>query len=198
MKRYSALLPLWAVMLGTLALPAHQVKESAAVRYFPARDSWESRPPAELGLNPAKLDAAVQYSIKNQNQNTKNLAEDILNTFRNEAPYNKLFGPTQERTGANGVVIRHGYVAAESGDTKRADMTFSVTKTFLSTAVGLAFTRGIIKDLKTPVARGTPSGVDLFTSEHNYIDREHDIVAVVRWIRNANGFITQLMDAIEK
>ncbi|MBP1594800.1 MAG: serine hydrolase [Acidobacteria bacterium] len=167
MKRYSALLALWAVMLGTLALPADQAKKSAVVSYFPARDAWESRPPTELGLNPEKLDAAVQYSIKNQNQNTKNLAEDILNTFRNEAPYNKLIGPTQERTGANGLVIRHGYVAAEWGDTKRADMTFSVTKTFLSTVVGLAYTRGLIKDLKTPVAQSMPSGVDLFTSEHN-------------------------------
>ena len=167
MKKYSVFLVLCAVALGSLALPAHQAKEPAASPYFPARGSWESRPPAELGINPAKLDAAIQFSMQNQNPNTKNLAEDILNTFRNEAPYNKLIGPAQERTGMNGVIIRHGYVAAEWGDTKRADMTFSVTKTFLSTVVGLAFTRGLIKDLKTPVANDMPSGVDLFTSEHN-------------------------------
>jgi len=167
MKKCSIYLVLWAVTLGSLALPAHQAKEPAAIRYFPARGSWESRPPAELGLDPKKLGAAVQFAIENENQNTKNLAEDILNTFRNEAPYNKLIGPAQERTGINGVIIRHGYVAAEWGDTKRADMTFSVTKTFLSTAVGLALTRGLIKDLKIPVANDMPSGVDLFTSEHN-------------------------------
>jgi len=120
-----------------------------------------------LGLNPAKLDAAIQYSIQNQNPNSKNLAEDILETFRNEAPYNKLIGPAQERTGMNGIIIRHGYVAAQWGDTGRADMTFSVTKSFLSTVVGLAYARGLIQSLEAPVANDMPAGVDLFKSEHN-------------------------------
>jgi len=136
-------------------------------RYFPPSGSWESRPAAELGLDQSKLDAAIQFSIENQNQNTKNLADDIPNTFRNEAPYNNLIGPAQERTGMNGVVIRHGYVAGEWGDTNRADMTFSVTKTFLSTTVGEAYERGLIKDLNDPVASYMPPGVDLFASEHN-------------------------------
>lgn len=136
-------------------------------RYFPPSGSWESRLAAELGLDPSKLDAAIQFSVENQNQNTRNLAEDIPNTFRNEAPYNALIGPTQERTGMNGIVIRRGYVAAEWGDTGRADMTFSVTKTFLSTTVGEAYERGLIKDLNDPVAGYMPPGVDLFASEHN-------------------------------
>jgi CubicO group peptidase (beta-lactamase class C family) len=114
-----------------------------------------------------KLQAAVQFAIDNENPSTKNLAEDIVNTFRREAPYNTLIGPTQERGGLSGVIIRRGYVAAQWGDTERADMTFSVTKTFLSTVVGLAHTRGLIKDLKDPVASYMPPGVDLFTSEHN-------------------------------
>jgi CubicO group peptidase (beta-lactamase class C family) len=135
--------------------------------YFPPSGSWESRLAAELGLDQSKLDAAIQFSIENQNQNTRNLAEDIPNTFRNEAPYNALIGPTQERTGMNGIVIRRGYVAAEWGDTSRADMTFSVTKTFLSTTVGEAYERGLIKDLNDPVAGYMPPGVDLFASEHN-------------------------------
>ena len=133
-------------------------------RYFPPSGSWESRRAAELGLDQSKLDAAIQFSIENQNQNTRNLAEDIPNTFRNEAPYNALIGPTQERTGMNGIVIRRGYVAAEWGDTSRADMTFSVTKTFLSTTVGEAYERGLIKDLNDPVAGYMPPGVDLFAS----------------------------------
>ena len=87
--------------------------------------------------------------------------------FANEAPYNTLLGPTQARTGANGVIIRHGYVAAEWGDTARADMTFSVTKTFLSTVVGLAFDRGEIRNVTDRVATYMPAGVDLFASEHN-------------------------------
>lgn len=157
MKRYVAIPGIiLAAVLGWAPLPAQQHATTAAARYFPPKGSWTARSPAELGFNPAKLAAAIQFSIQNQNPNTRNLAEDILNTFRNETPYNKLIGPAQERTGMNGVIIRHGYVAAEWGDTKRADMTFSVTKSFLSTVVGLAYTRGLIKNLKGPVANDMP------------------------------------------
>lgn len=167
--------------LSSLLFPAQQT-QTTKERYFPPKGSWNKRSPSELGFNPARLDAAIQYSMENQNSNTKNLAEDILNTFRNEAPYNKLIGPAQERTGMNGVIIRHGYVAAEWGDTKRADMTFSVTKSFLSTVVGLAYTRGLIKDLKTPVAADMPSSVDLFKSEHNHrITWEHLLRQTSDW-----------------
>jgi hypothetical protein len=31
-----------------------------------------------------------------------------------------------------------------------------------------------------------------------YIDWKHDMVAVVRWIRNANGFVSMLVGVIEK
>jgi CubicO group peptidase (beta-lactamase class C family) len=142
-------------------------RPQAPARYFPAAGGWEAREPAALGMDKAKLDEAIAYSIANQNQRTKNLAEDIPQTFRSEAPYNNLIGPTQERTGMNGVVIRRGYVAAAWGDTNRADMTFSVTKSFLSTTVGLAFDRGLIRHVADRVAPYMPPGVDLFTSEHN-------------------------------
>ena len=44
---------------------------------------------------------------------------------------------TSERAAANGLVILHGRVVAEWGDTRHVDMTHSVTKSFLSTVVGL-------------------------------------------------------------
>ena len=161
-RRHCAVLCLvLAVLMPVLALA------QKSTRYFPPAGSWEKRTPSGLGFDPAKLETAIQYSIEHQNQKTKNLAEDIVNTFRSEAPYNNLIGPTQDRTGMNGVIVRRGFVAAEWGDTNRADMTFSVTKTFLSTVVGLAHSRGLIKDLKSPVAQDMPPGVDLFTSEHN-------------------------------
>jgi CubicO group peptidase (beta-lactamase class C family) len=165
MKRISALAIMVLAVLSQALLPASSPQTGA--RYFPEKGSWRRQSPAQLGFNPAKLDAAIQFSLANANQNNKNLAEEIPNTFRNEAPYNKVIGPTQERTGVNGIIIRHGLVAAEWGDTTRADMTFSVTKTFLSTVVGLAYCDGLIKDMNAPVGRDLPAGLDLFSSEHN-------------------------------
>jgi CubicO group peptidase (beta-lactamase class C family) len=51
------------------------------------------------------------------------------------------------------------------GEPHRVDMTFSVTKSFLSTTVGLAWDRGMIRDIHDPVKGYVPT--DHFDSEHN-------------------------------
>lgn len=142
-------------------------REQAATRHFPPAGDWPKRDPAALGLDPVKLDAAIKAALATANTNTRDLSVDIPNSFRSEAPYNNLIGPTQERADANLLVIYKGYAVASAGDNARADMTFSVTKTFLSTVVGEAYERGMIKDLNDTAAAYMPKGVDLFTSEHN-------------------------------
>ena len=149
--------------LFVVSLPARQ----AAKPYFPPAGKWEARDGAAIGYDKAKLDEAIAFVKTRENQRTKDLAVDIPQTFGNEAPYNNLIGPTQVRAGMNGVVIHKGYVAATWGDVDRADMTFSVTKTFLSTVVGEAVEAGKIKSIDDKVAGYMPKGVDLFTSEHN-------------------------------
>jgi CubicO group peptidase (beta-lactamase class C family) len=63
------------------------------------------------------------------------------------------------------VILRHGYIVAEWGEPTRVDMTFSMTKSFLSTTVGLAYGRGLIRDLNQPVRVMVPG--EEFASEHN-------------------------------
>jgi CubicO group peptidase (beta-lactamase class C family) len=151
------------VAASFVVLPGDQ----AAARYFPPAGSWEKRDAASLGLDPARLEEAIKTAMGTASTRTKDLAVDIPYTFRNEAPYNNLIGPTQERADANLLVIYKGYAVGSSGDIDRADMTFSVTKTFLSTVVGEAFERGLIRDLNDKVGPYMPTGVDLFSSEHN-------------------------------
>jgi CubicO group peptidase (beta-lactamase class C family) len=164
--RVSATLFAFVLLVGSLVALPRAVQPSAQ-KHFPPKGEWARRDPAALGLDKAKLDEAIAFAVENQNQRTKDLAVDILATFTREAPYNNLIGPAQERTGSNGVIIRRGFVAASWGDTDRADMTFSVTKSFLSTTIGVLYDRGLIKDLHARVATAMPAGVDLFTSEHN-------------------------------
>jgi CubicO group peptidase (beta-lactamase class C family) len=86
-----------------------------------------------------------------------------------------------------GIIIRNGYIVAEWGDPNRIDMTFSVTKSFLSTVVGIAYDRKIIPNLNAPVRNamspvwiynparrtdeagefGKPHLLQLFETEHN-------------------------------
>jgi CubicO group peptidase (beta-lactamase class C family) len=164
MKRHVLAL---SFLVASAAAVVSAVPQTAPATYFPAKGSWEKRDPASLGLDKTKLDEAVALAIARQSTGDKDLGPATVAQFANEAPYNTLIGPTQVRTGANGVIIRHGYVVAEWGDTGRADMTFSVTKSFLSTTVGLAFDRGLIKNVTDRAATYMPKGVDLFSSEHN-------------------------------
>src|SRR5438105_14880714 len=80
--------------------------------------------------------------------------------------FGKLLGsiPT-ERGATNGLIIRHGYIVAEFGDTLRPDPTYSVAKSMLSTVAGIAIDRGLIKSVDDPVVNAVNDGG--YDSPHN-------------------------------
>ena len=48
----------------------------------------------------------------------------------------------KKRGPSNGLIIKDGYIIGSWGDTKRVDMTFSVTKSYLSAVTGIAIDKG--------------------------------------------------------
>jgi CubicO group peptidase (beta-lactamase class C family) len=71
----------------------------------------------------------------------------------------------KSRGGPNGLIIKNGYIVAEWGDTRRVDMTFSVTKSYLAICVGLAFDRGMIGSIHDPLKNYVFDGK--FDDPHN-------------------------------
>ena len=53
-------------------------------------------------------------------------------------PWNEVLGPTKQRGGPAGMILRQGKIAAAWGDVSRTDMTFSVAKSYLAILTGLA------------------------------------------------------------
>jgi CubicO group peptidase (beta-lactamase class C family) len=142
---------------------------SYAQKYFPERRDWQKRTPEEMGMSSSLLKQAIDFAIANESKAPKDLALDHeLSAFGRE-PYAELIGPTTVRAPLNGLVVRGGYVVAEWGETSKVDMTFSVTKTFLSTVVGLAWDRGLIRDLNDRAMDYVPppEAAELFGTEHN-------------------------------
>ena len=123
----------------------------AYAQYYPGAGSWERRTPQESGFDPAKLQAAVDYA-KTSESATRTDIESLHAAIANE-PFNAIIGPVKERGGVSGIIIRKGYIVAEWGDTRAVDMTFSATKSYLSTVAGLAFDAGLLKNPSDTVAR---------------------------------------------
>ena len=139
----------WALLaLLLLAAPA-----AAQQPYWPGPgDAWERRRPEQVGMSAAKLAEAVAFAQASETAAPRDLELVHYTTFGRE-PFGNAVGPFRERGPQTGLVIRHGYIVAEWGEPDRVDMTFSVTKSFVSTVVGLAYDRGLTPDLDEPVYR---------------------------------------------
>ncbi len=113
-------------------------------RYFPpSHGAWEKKEPKEFKINSKKLESAIDFAMENEYSGSRDLRIAILKGFAHE-PYHKILGPTKKRGGPAGLILKNGYQIASWGDIKRVDMTFSVTKSYLSTVAGLAVDQNLI------------------------------------------------------
>ena len=131
--------------------------------YFPDT-AWQTKKPDELKMDKLLLDSAVNFAIANENNYDKDLRVAILKSYANEPDF-KIVGPVKERGGPAGLIIKNGYIVAQWGDIRRVDMTFSVTKSFLSTTAGLAIDEGVIKNVNDKVSRYVWD--DTYAGAHN-------------------------------
>ncbi len=142
-----------ALSFGAAALlVCSGVMAAPPAAYFPPAGEWARKAPAELGMDPAVLAAAVQYA---QGRET----ERALDFSDQEATFGARLGsmPTR-RARTNGLVIYKGYVVAEFGDTAFVDPTYSVAKSMLATVAGVAQRDGRIGKLDEPVGKRVLDG----------------------------------------
>ena len=173
-------------LLRLLVLLAFVSLTCAQSNYTPPSGSWDRRTPEQAKLDPAKLKEAIDFAIASEARAPRSQELGLTQTF-GQAPFGEIVGPTKDRGDATGLIIRNGYIIAEWGDPLRVDMSHSVTKSFLSTVVGLAFDRKMIRSLQDRVVDynapttiyhpgqrydvgerfGTSQLLDLFATEHN-------------------------------
>ena len=160
------------------AAVAARDSECAREAYFPGPgDEWERRRPAEAGMDSAALSAAVDFAIGNESPFGHDLRAYLEERLLTSGPHGEIVGPMKERGDPNGLILRGGYIVAEWGDTDRVDMTFSITKSYLSTTGGLALDAGLIRDLEDPVTDylRPGEGRELFESTHNALITWHHL-----------------------
>src|SRR5258707_4894737 len=108
-RRSLLVLPLAAAVLAPGL--AGQATPPNRTTYFPAAGVWQHKAPAEVGMDAAKLKEAVAWAEAHGSK--WNFAKDQVRTF------GKVLGPLPaQRPETNGIILRHGYIVAEFGDTK--------------------------------------------------------------------------------
>lgn len=138
---------------------------SAQNNYFPETGSkWENKSAENVGVSQQKLSQAIEFAESNEYSESRDLRQAILKGFQRE-PFHEILGPTKKRGGPAGLIIKNGYIIAQWGDIDRVDMTFSVTKSFLSTVAGLAVDKGLIENVNDSVSKYIWDGT--FAGEHN-------------------------------
>ena len=140
------------------ALAAGLAAQTKPTTYFPAAGTWQHKAPGEVGMDAAKLKSAVEWA---QSHGAKwDFEKDQVRVF------GKVLGAIPERRAAtNGIILRHGYVVAEFGDTTTNDPVYSVAKSFISTTTSIAVAKGLIHSVDDKVAGYIHDGG--YDSPHN-------------------------------
>jgi CubicO group peptidase (beta-lactamase class C family) len=160
MCRRCSLLVLLVVAFGPLQAAARTAKDEQPAPYFPDT-TWQRKAPPEAGIDPELLQEAVTFAIAAETKAPRDQLKDHDAVFGRE-PYNAVIGPLKDRGDPTGLVIRHGTIIAEWGDPRRVDMAHSVTKSFLSSVVGVAVDRGLIRNIDD-IVRDTMAPVQVYS-----------------------------------
>ncbi len=142
------------LLLSTVTL-AQKKTAAPAAPYFPSAQTWVHKAPADLGLSAAKIQEAIAFHRENEIKNPRSMEQSHYQSFGKE-PYGYAIGPFNDRGEPSGLIVYKGYIVAEWGEPQRPDITHSVTKSFLSTVVGLAVDRGLIRSVTDTVAGYVP------------------------------------------
>ncbi|HXH08240.1 MAG TPA: serine hydrolase [Alphaproteobacteria bacterium] len=156
---------------------------AATSTYYPGPDQiWERRKPEEVGIASELLQEAIAFATDRRREGYPPDLGTHLAAIHGSKRYDDgvILGPTKPHGAMTGIVLRHGYLVAEWGEPDRVDMTFSITKSFLSTVAGLAWDRGLIRDVHDRVKDYVDDGG--FDSPHNaQITWEHFLRQTNEW-----------------
>jgi CubicO group peptidase (beta-lactamase class C family) len=141
--------------------PGSSANES---EYFPPAGVWEHRSPDLLGLDSVRLEEAIHFARTSESRlpRSQDLAQAI--TFGKE-PFSDPVGPLSDRGDQTGIIIYRGYIVAEWGNPLRVDMANSVTKSMLSSVIGLAVEAGLIRSVYDTIAGYLPP-VEIYDPLH--------------------------------
>lgn len=131
-------------------------------------------------MNSQALKDAVQFSIDHETVWDRDV-NGAWGVHRNDPPpWNRLLGPVHSRGPVSGTIVADGETLASWGEPRRADLTFSIAKTYLSLLAGVAHDRGILPDVHEPVRARVP-GIGFDEGHNRDVTWEHMLQQTSEW-----------------
>ena len=111
------------------------------------------------------LERAVRFAIAHETDWDRSV-DGVWGVHPHDPPpWNRLLGPVHDRGPMSGAIALAGRPVTAWGEPDRADLTFSVAKTYLALLAGVAHDRGLLPDVDEPVRVRVP-GIG-FDDPHN-------------------------------
>ncbi|HEU0229943.1 MAG TPA: serine hydrolase [Burkholderiaceae bacterium] len=131
-------------------------------------------------MNSQALKDAVQFSIDHETVWDRDV-NGAWGVHRNDPPpWNRLLGPVHSRGPVSGTIVVDGETLVSWGEPRRADLTFSIAKTYLSLLAGVAHDRGILPDVHEPVRVRVP-GIGFDEGHNRDVTWEHMLQQTSEW-----------------
>jgi CubicO group peptidase (beta-lactamase class C family) len=107
-------------------------------------------------MHNAQIEQAVQFAVSHETAWDRDV-NGVWGVHQIDTPpWNRLLGPVHSRGPVSGTIVLDGRQLTSWGEPLRADLTFSIAKTYLALLAGVAHDRGLLPDVDERVARRVP------------------------------------------
>ena len=102
-------------------------------------------------------ESSMQHAIQFANDHESKWDREVTGVWgmhsQDPPPWNSLLGPVHDRGPVSGTSVVDGKTIASWGEPRRADLTFSVAKTYLALLAGVAHDRGLLPDVHEAIGK---------------------------------------------
>jgi len=127
-----------------------------------------------------ELKQAVQFAIEHETAWSREPGEGWGIHHLDPAPWNRLLGPVHARGPVSGTILIDGKRVTSWGEPERADLTFSIAKTYLALLAGVAHDKGLLPDVDERVGARL-SGIGFDSGRNAEVTWRHLLQQTSEW-----------------
>jgi len=126
------------------------------------------------------IEQAVRFALDHETAWSRDTGASWGIHQQDPPPWNRLLGPVHPRGPVSGTIVLNGRPLTSWGEPERADLTFSVAKTYLALLAGVAHDRGLLPDVHEPVGARV-HGIGFDTGRNAQVTWEHLLQQTSEW-----------------